>query len=58
MRGTYQLETVEGGISQDKERKQQPESKAYSQTGDGRKRDKSGHGKEVTEQGTLTNWRW
>ena len=56
VRGTYQLETVEGGTSQDTERKQQ--SEVCSQTGDGRRRDKSGHRKEVTEQGTPTNWRW
>jgi hypothetical protein len=56
VRGTYQLERVEGVTSQDTEKKQQ--SEAYSQTGDGRRRNKSEHGNEVTEQGTLTNWRW
>jgi hypothetical protein len=33
-------------------------SKAHSLSGDGRERDLSGHGKELTEQGTLTAWRW
>ena len=56
VRGTYQLETAEGGTSQDTGRYQQ--SEVYSQTGDGRRRDKSGHRKEVTEQGAPTSWRW
>ena len=33
-------------------------SKEHSQTGDGRGRDKSGHGGKATEQGALTFWRW
>jgi len=55
-RGTHRLETAEGGTSQDTERKQP--TKAHSPTGDGRGRDKSGHGKKATDQGTLTFWRW
>ena len=53
---THKLEMGEGGTSQDTERKQL--SKAHSLPGDGRERDKSGQGKKVTKQGTLTNWRW
>ena len=33
-------------------------SKEHSQTGDGRGRDKSGHGGKATGQGALTFWRW
>ena len=54
-RGTHTLERAEGGTSQDMERKQP--SKAHSQTGDGRGRDKSGHRKKATKQGALTLWR-
>ena len=55
-RHTHRLEMAEGGTSQDMERKQP--SKAHSLPGDGRGRDKSGQGKKVTKQGTLTSWRW
>ena len=55
-RCTHFLEMAEGGTSQDIERKQP--SKAHSLSGDGRGRDKSGQGKKVTKQGTLTDWRW
>ena len=54
-RCTHKLEMGEGGTSQNTERKQL--SKARSQTGDGRGREKSGHGKKVTKQGALTSWR-
>jgi hypothetical protein len=54
VRGTHSLETAEGGSSQNTKRKQL--SKGHSQTRDRRGRDKSGHGKEVTKQGTLTFW--
>ena len=47
---------AEGGTSHDMERKQP--TKVHSQTGDSRGRDKSGHGKKATDQGTLTSWRW
>ena len=48
-RGTHELETAEGGTSQDMERKQL--SKGHSQTGDGRGRDKSGHRKKPLRKG-------
>jgi len=54
-RHTHFLETAEGGTSQDTETKQP--SKVHSQTGDGRGRDKSGHGNKATKQGALTDWR-
>jgi len=52
-RGTHFLETRERGTSQDTERNQP--SKGHSLPGGGRGRDKSEHGKNVTEQGALTN---
>ena len=54
-RPTHNLETVEGGICQDTERKRL--SEAHSRSRDGRGRDLLGHGKKLTEQGALTNWR-
>ena len=54
-RGTHSLETAEGGTCQDTERNRL--SKGHSQTGDGRRRDLSRHGKNPTEQEALTNWR-
>jgi len=54
-RGTYKLEITEGGTSQDMERMQP--SQEHSLPGDHRGRGKSGHGKKVTKQGALTNWR-
>jgi len=47
VRGTYILETTEGGTSQDMEREQL--SKGHSQTEDPRGRDKSEHGKKTTK---------
>jgi len=47
MRGTYALETTEGGTSQDMERK--GPNKGHSHPGDHRGRYKSGHGKETTK---------
>ena len=44
--GTYKLKTIEGGRSQDMERKQL--SKGHSHSRDGRWRDKSGYRKKVT----------
>jgi len=55
-RGTYFLEMAERGTCQDMERK--GPSTGHSLPGDGRGRDKSGHGRKVTKQGALTNWRW
>jgi len=53
-RGTYFLETTEGGTCQDTERNQA--SKGHSLPGDHRGRDMSGYRKKPTEQGALTNW--
>ena len=53
-RGTYILETAEGGTSQVTERKRQIER--YSLSGDGKEGFNSGHGKKVIEQGRLTSW--
>ena len=50
--GTYALETAEGETCQDTERNRSSEE--HSQTGDGRGRDLSEHGKISTERGTLT----
>ena len=47
MGGTYQLETAEGEISQDTERKRLSEGHSLSE--DRRGRGKSGHGKKVTK---------
>ena len=54
-RGTYFLETTEGGTCQDTERNQP--NKGYLLSGDHRGRDMSGHRKKPTKQGALTNWR-
>ena len=54
-RGTHILETASGGTSQDTERIRP--SEMHSRTGDGIRRDKSGHGTNPTELGALTNWR-
>jgi len=54
-RGTHQLETTEGGTSQDTEKK--GPSKGHSLPGDHRERVKAGHGKKATKQGALTSWR-
>jgi len=52
---THFLETAEGAICQDTERKQQ--SKAHLLSGDRRGRDLSGHGRKATERCALTGWR-
>src|SRR5580698_8158487 len=54
-RRTHGLETASGGTSQDTERIRPTE--AHSRTGDRIGRDKSGHGKNPTDRGALTNWR-
>ena len=54
-RRTHQLETAERGTCQDTERNRPTE--AHSQTGDGRGKDLSGHGKKLTDRGGLTSWR-
>jgi len=55
-RRTHSLVTVEGGTCQDMERRRLREE--HSLPGDGRGKDLSRHGKNATEQGTLTSWRW
>ena len=52
---THQLETAQGGTSQDTERNRP--SDAHSPTGDSTGGDKSGHGKKPTERCALTFWR-
>ena len=52
---THALETAQEGTSQDMERNQP--SDAHSRPGDRTGRDKSGHGKKLTERCALTNWR-
>ena len=52
---THVLETTQGGTSQDTERHRP--SDAHSRPGDSTGRDKSGHGKKLTERCTLTYWR-
>ena len=54
-RPTHQLEIAQGGTSQDTERI--PSTEAHSPTRDDTGRDKSGHGKNPTDRGPLTNWR-
>ena len=54
-RTTHQLETAQGGTSQDTERIRPTE--AHSLPGDRTGRDKSEHGKHPTDRGPLTNWR-
>jgi len=49
------LETAEGGTCQDPKGKRS--SKVHSLPGDGRGRDKSGHGNKATKRGALTSWR-
>jgi len=56
-RGTYMLESPDGETSQDTERVQASKGHWHSQTGEPRQRDKSGHGKNVNQQGALTCWR-
>src|SRR6267142_726512 len=54
-RGTHRLESADGQTSQDTERIRP--SEGHSQTGEHRWTDKSGHRKNLTERGALTNWR-
>ena len=54
-RPTHHLETVEGGTCQDTESIRPTE--AHSLSGDGRQTDLSGHRKNRTDRGPLTNWR-
>ena len=54
-RHTHKLETAEAGTCQDTETNRP--TKAHSQTGDGRGRDLSGHGKKSTDRGARTSWR-
>ena len=55
-RPTHILETADRGTCQDTERIRPTE--AHSLPGDGRQRNLSGHQKNPTDQGPLTNWRW
>ena len=55
-RPTHALETVDRGTRQDTKRIQPTEARSHS--GDGRQRDLSGHGKNPTDRGPLTSWRW
>src|SRR6266850_2260378 len=55
VRGTYSLESIDRQTSQNTERIQA--NKGHSQTGEHRWTDKSGHGKNLSKQGTLTDWR-
>jgi len=54
-RGTHVLESPDGKTSQDTDRMQS--SERHPRTGEPRWRDKSGHGKNGSQQGALTNWR-
>src|SRR6266850_2131499 len=54
-RGTHKLESADGQTSQDTERIRP--SEGHSRPGERRWTDKSGHGKNLTERGALTNWR-
>ena len=54
-RPTHQLETADRATCQDTERIRPTE--AHSHTGDGRQSDLSGHRKNPTNRGPLTNWR-
>src|SRR6267142_825991 len=54
-RGTHFLESTDGRTSQDTETIQP--SEGHSPTGEHRRRDKSGHGNNLTERGALTSWR-
>jgi len=56
VRGTYKLETTEGGTCQDIQRNQL--SKGHLLSGDSRGGYLSGHRWKLTDQGALTNWRW
>src|SRR6266850_484063 len=54
-RGTHFLESADGRTSQDMEGIQV--SKGHSPTGERRQTDKSGHRRNPSERGALTNWR-
>ena len=54
-RRTHQLETTEGGTCQDTQTNRPTE--AHSPTGNGRRRDLSGHRKKPIDRGALTIWR-
>jgi hypothetical protein len=54
--GTHSLKTAEGGTSQDTTERNRLRER-HSLPGDHRGRDKSGHGKKLTERGALTPWR-
>src|SRR6266850_2096719 len=54
-RGTHFLESADGWTSQDMEGIRA--SEGHSRTGERRQTDKSGHGRNPSERGALTNWR-
>jgi len=54
LRGTHQLESTDGETSQDTEEMQA--SEGHSHSGEPIQRDKSGHGKNVSQRGVLTSW--
>jgi hypothetical protein len=53
--GTDELESAEGWTSQNMEKKRA--SEGHSLPGVRRRMDSSGHGKEASERGALTDWR-
>src|SRR6266850_408285 len=55
VRGTHFLESTDGWASQDTEGIRA--SEGHSPTGEHRWTDKSGHGRNPSERGALTNWR-
>src|SRR6266850_173067 len=55
VRGTHELESADGRTSQDTEGIQA--SEGHSHTGERRRTDKSGHGRNPSEQGALTPWK-
>ena len=55
VRGTHGLESTDGQTSQDTQRIRA--SEGHSRTGERRQTDKSGHAKNPSEQGALTDWR-
>src|SRR5437879_5034517 len=54
-RGTHVLESPDTETSQDTERMRA--SEGHSRPGEPRHRDKSGHGRNASQRGALTNWR-
>src|SRR6267142_1410159 len=55
VRGTHPLESADGWTSQDMEGIRA--SEGHSHSGERRRTDKSGHGRNLSKQGALTSWR-